>query len=102
MAGVVGSYKPHYDIWGNAVNMASRMDSTGIAGSIQITQNTAKILESYNVKCTYRGLTFVKGRGHIPTYIVNVDESLNFVKIHDENAISRETISIIEEETAEC
>ncbi|XP_054735475.1 adenylyl cyclase X E [Anastrepha obliqua] len=84
MAGVVGSYKPHYDIWGNAVNMASRMDSTGKAGVIQVTENTAKILKSYNVKCTYRGYTFVKGRGHIPTYFVNVDESLNFVRI-DEN-----------------
>lgn len=36
MAGVVGSSKPLYDIWGNAVNLASRMDSTGAAGSIQV------------------------------------------------------------------
>lgn len=99
MAGVVGSYKPHYDIWGNAVNMASRMDSTGIAGSIQVTQNTAKILESYNVKCTYRGQTFVKGRGHIPTYIINVDESLNFVKIREENDVDEETTSQLEDES---
>lgn len=38
MAGVVGSSKPLYDIWGNAVNMASRMDSTGIGGAIQVNQ----------------------------------------------------------------
>lgn len=35
-AGVVGSLKPLYDIWGNAVNMASRMDSTGETGRIQV------------------------------------------------------------------
>lgn len=36
MAGVVGSSKPLYDVWGNAVNMASRMDSTGKPGKIQV------------------------------------------------------------------
>lgn len=36
MAGVIGSSKPLYDIWGNSVNMASRMDSTGIPGNIQV------------------------------------------------------------------
>lgn len=35
-AGVIGSQKPLYDIWGDAVNMASRMDSTGAAGKIQV------------------------------------------------------------------
>lgn len=35
-AGVVGSLKPLYDIWGHAVNMASRMDSTGEPGKIQV------------------------------------------------------------------
>lgn len=35
-AGVVGAQKPLYDIWGDAVNMASRMDTTGIAGKIQV------------------------------------------------------------------
>ena len=35
-AGVIGASKPHYDIWGNAVNVASRMESTGKAGCIQV------------------------------------------------------------------
>lgn len=39
MAGVVGSSKPLYDIWGNSVNMASRMDSTGVPGMIQVFSN---------------------------------------------------------------
>lgn len=35
-AGVVGAQKPLYDIWGDAVNMASRMDTTGVPGKIQV------------------------------------------------------------------
>jgi hypothetical protein len=36
VAGVIGARKPQYDIWGNAVNVASRMDSTGILDQIQV------------------------------------------------------------------
>ena len=36
MAGVIGARKPQYDIWGNAVNVASRMDSTGLIDHIQV------------------------------------------------------------------
>lgn len=36
MAGVIGAKKPHYDIWGNSVNVASRMDSSGVVGEIQV------------------------------------------------------------------
>lgn len=42
IAGVVGAQKPQYDIWGNTVNVASRMDSTGVMGRIQVTEDTAK------------------------------------------------------------
>lgn len=41
IAGVVGAQKPQYDIWGNAVNVASRMDSCGIMGRIQVRCKTA-------------------------------------------------------------
>lgn len=36
VAGVIGARKPQYDIWGNAVNVASRMDSTGLLDHIQV------------------------------------------------------------------
>ena len=36
VAGVIGVNKPHYDIWGNTVNVASRMDTTGKPGSVQV------------------------------------------------------------------
>ncbi len=36
VAGVIGAQKPQYDIWGNTVNVASRMDSTGLPGMIQV------------------------------------------------------------------
>ncbi|TDG39039.1 hypothetical protein AWZ03_014539 [Drosophila navojoa] len=54
MAGVVGASQVQYDIWGHAANMASRMDSTGVAGKIHVTQNTALILRKYGIECKYR------------------------------------------------
>ncbi|EDV58757.1 adenylyl cyclase X E [Drosophila erecta] len=79
MAGIVGASQPHYDIWGNPVNMASRMESTGLPGHIQVTEETARILQDFGISCSYRGQTFVKGRGKIPTYLVGIDENLNFI-----------------------
>ncbi|KAH8276431.1 hypothetical protein KR018_011765, partial [Drosophila ironensis] len=78
MAGVVGASHPHYDIWGNAVNMASRMEATGLEGHIQVTEESAKILQDFGIGCTYRGMTFVKGVGEIPTYFVDIGPDLTF------------------------
>ncbi|XP_012228247.1 adenylyl cyclase X E-like isoform X2 [Linepithema humile] len=73
-AGVVGAQKPLYDIWGDAVNMASRMDTTGLPGKIQVTADTAAVLEQQDVKCHLRGETYVKPKGEVTTYFVGVDE----------------------------
>ncbi|GIY89374.1 hypothetical protein CEXT_791322 [Caerostris extrusa] len=71
LAGVVGSSKPQYDIWGDTVNIASRMDSTGVTGVIQVTEHVADILKEsskYDIKC--RGKIFIKGKGWMTTYLV--------------------------------
>lgn len=67
-AGVIGARKPHYDIWGNTVNVASRMESTGKAGSIQVVQETKDILEELGYKFDQRGLVSVKGKGMLMTF----------------------------------
>ncbi|CAL4061005.1 unnamed protein product, partial [Meganyctiphanes norvegica] len=67
-AGVIGARKPHYDIWGNTVNVASRMESTGKAGCIQVTEETTKILQHFGYIFEQRGLIAVKGKGDLMTY----------------------------------
>ncbi|XP_044726976.1 adenylate cyclase type 3-like [Chrysoperla carnea] len=67
-AGVIGARKPHYDIWGNTVNVASRMESTGKAGCIQVTQETCEILQNFGYQFEQRGLVAVKGKGQLMTY----------------------------------
>ncbi|XP_012165512.2 adenylate cyclase type 2 isoform X1 [Bombus affinis] len=74
-AGVVGAQKPLYDIWGDAVNMASRMDTTGVPGKIQVTAETAAVLEQQDVKCHLRGETYVKPKGFVTTYFVGIDDN---------------------------
>jgi len=82
MAGVVGLSKPHYDIWGHTVNMASRMSSTGVLDGIHVTQSTSNILRDLNIRCNYRGQTFVKGVGEVPTYLVALGQNLQFQPHH--------------------
>ncbi|XP_046444965.1 adenylate cyclase type 3-like [Daphnia pulex] len=76
-AGVIGATKPHYDIWGNAVNVASRMESTGKAGCIQVTEETSAILRHFGYQFEQRGLVFVKGKGQLLTYyLIESDASV--------------------------
>ncbi|KAH8260653.1 hypothetical protein KR038_011220 [Drosophila bunnanda] len=70
VAGVIGACKPQYDIWGNAVNVASRMDSTGLVDHIQVTQETQQILEGRGFELTCRGSVDVKGKGSMITYFL--------------------------------
>ncbi|XP_041635932.1 adenylate cyclase type 2-like [Cheilinus undulatus] len=75
IAGVIGAHKPQYDIWGNTVNVASRMDSTGVLDKIQVTEETARMVESVGHSVTVRGVVHVKGKGDLTTYFVNTDQS---------------------------
>ncbi|XP_039303095.1 adenylate cyclase type 5 isoform X2 [Solenopsis invicta] len=71
VAGVIGARKPQYDIWGNAVNVASRMDSTGVLDGIQVTQEVRDILATKGYPLTCRGTIQVKGKGSMITYFLD-------------------------------
>ena len=68
-SGVIGTTKLLYDIWGDTVNISSRMYSTGVEGKIQVTEDTAKKLGD-KFEFEYRGQIFVKGKGDMNTYIL--------------------------------
>ncbi|XP_077572827.1 adenylate cyclase type 1 isoform X2 [Stigmatopora nigra] len=69
VAGVIGARRPQYDIWGNTVNVASRMESTGIQGKIQVTEDVYQVIvKHYKFVC--RGQVSVKGKGQMLTYFL--------------------------------
>ena len=69
VAGVVGSKKFAYDIWGDTVNVASRMESMSEPGKINISENTYEIIKD-TFNCEYRGKIQAKGKGEIEMYFV--------------------------------
>jgi class 3 adenylate cyclase/predicted negative regulator of RcsB-dependent stress response len=80
IAGVVGKNKFAYDIWGDAVNTASRMESSGIPGKVNISGFThAYVKDHFN--CTYRGKIEAKNKGEIDMYIVDS------IKVNDKEPI---------------
>ena len=70
VAGVVGSKKFSYDIWGDAVNIASRMESNSEPGKINISENTYALIKD-TFDCEYRGKIKAKNRGMMKMYFVN-------------------------------
>jgi adenylate cyclase len=66
-AGVIGTTRFLYDLWGDAVNTASRMESNGTPGQIQITRATYELLKDAFV-CRRRGTIEVKGKGEMETW----------------------------------
>ncbi|XP_064899798.1 adenylate cyclase type 6 isoform X2 [Columba livia] len=71
VAGVIGARKPQYDIWGNTVNVSSRMDSTGVPDRIQVTTDLYQVLAAKGYALECRGLVKVKGKGEMTTYFLN-------------------------------
>ena len=68
-AGVIGYKKFSYDLWGDTVNTASRMESHGVPGQIQVSQVTyERLVHSYWLDA--RGTIQVKGKGEQPTYFL--------------------------------
>lgn len=69
IAGIVGQKKRSYDIWGDTVNTASRMESSGQGGKINISGVTYNLVKEYFI-CQYRGKLPVKYKGNIDMYFV--------------------------------
>jgi predicted ATPase/class 3 adenylate cyclase/tRNA A-37 threonylcarbamoyl transferase component Bud32 len=71
VAGVIGRSKFSYDLWGDTVNIAARMESHGTAGMIQVSEEVATVLKSDpppNTELVERGTVEIKGRGPLRTY----------------------------------
>jgi class 3 adenylate cyclase len=69
VAGVIGTSKFSYDLWGDTVNTASRMEATGVPGCIQVTHRTYRRLrDGYRFEC--RGPVQVKGKGELVTWFL--------------------------------
>ena len=69
VAGVIGTAKFSYDLWGDTVNMASRMESTGVPGCIQVTEATYRRLRG-RYRFQRRGPVQVKGKGELMTWFL--------------------------------
>jgi adenylate cyclase len=70
VAGVIGRKKFIYDLWGDAVNTASRMESHGSLGTIQITRATYELIKGDFV-CEPRGTVYVKGKGEMEAWQIH-------------------------------
>jgi class 3 adenylate cyclase len=69
IAGVIGRQKFGYDLWGDTVNTASRMESQGVAGRIQVSEATyARLRDAYEFEA--RGEIEVKGKGRRNAYLL--------------------------------
>ena len=69
MAGVVGQKKFAYDIWGDVVNIASRLESTGEPGCINISKEVYDVIKE-RFECRPRGKIAVKNKGDIEMYFI--------------------------------
>ena len=82
IAGVVGTKKFAYDIWGDTVNTASRMESSGEVGKVNISETTYELVKD-KFNCLPRGKIIAKGKGEIEMYFVNpCKKSNHFEVIH--------------------
>lgn len=69
VAGIVGKYKYAYDVWGDTVNIASRLESSGEVNKVNISAYTFELVRD-RFECEYRGKVAAKGKGDIDMYFV--------------------------------
>jgi len=70
VAGVIGTEKFSYDVWGDTVNTASRMESSGAPGKVNISRATFELVKDF-FECQYRGRLVAKNKGEVEMYFVN-------------------------------
>ncbi|PNQ73152.1 hypothetical protein C1T31_09220 [Hanstruepera neustonica] len=70
VAGIVGSDKFAYDLWGSTVNLASRLEGSGLQGKINISEDTYHLIKE-TIPCEYRGKQLVKGDKEVGMYFVS-------------------------------
>lgn len=88
VAGIIGCTKFHYDIWGDTVNTASRMESQGVPDRIQISRRTYDLIKD-EFACTRRGMVDIKGKGPMETWFLEGRKAqVNQVTMGSETVVS--------------
>ncbi len=72
VAGVIGKHKFAYDVWGDTVNLAARMESSGEAGKVNISGATFELVQDY-FNCSYRGKVQAKNKGSVDMYFAQAN-----------------------------
>lgn len=94
VAGVVGKKKYAYDIWGSTVNIASRMESNGIPGKVNISADLYNIINN-RFECSHRGKIYAKNLGELDMYFVEYEKSTPGMSIAQTNIMYEETLADI-------
>jgi len=87
IAGVVGTRKFAYDIWGDTVNVAARMESLSEPGKVNVSQSTYLLIRD-RYTCEHRGQIHVKNKGMMDMYFVNGPKKKHMSKIEKENTLN--------------
>ena len=79
VAGVVGTHRFLFDMWGDAVNVAARMEQLGVASQIQVTREVVdSVSNDFSFEC--RGKLDVKGKGHMETYLLKSAKDISRIR----------------------
>jgi PAS domain S-box-containing protein len=91
IAGILGSDRPVFDIIGDAINIAARLQSTDIPGQIQISQETYELISSLDFAVEARGEVMLKGKGKRPAYLVRPGRGFSFQISNSSTLMEMET-----------